>query len=281
MSSEAYRYKPYLFSIAYNMLGEVEAAEDIVQDAFEKWLTVDHSKVTNEKAYLSRIVMNKSIDRLEKLKKEREAYKGTWLPEPVVYDTLPAEEEYNLDFAILFLLEKLNPYERAVLVLRESFDMDYAEIAELLGMSNDNCRQVLHRAKEKVKSPARRQQADPDRKRELLDAFLSAVHSKDPQRLQALLKEDIVMYSDGGGKVPAALNPLPGSEIVAKFFLGLMAQADPALVSFRSIYMNGDPAAIILYDGNIISLITAEVEDGKIVNIYNVRNPDKIRYKAV
>ncbi|HEX8548835.1 MAG TPA: sigma-70 family RNA polymerase sigma factor, partial [Cytophagaceae bacterium] len=174
---DIFQYKSYLFTIAYNMLGDIAAAEDLVQDTFEKWLQSDRENVKQVKAYLSRILINKAIDKLEKLAKERDAYKGLWMPEPLLTEE-HTTDDHTMEYALLFLLEKLNPYERAVFILKEVFCLSHEEIAFALGLTIDNCRQILHRAKEKVRSPKKHQQAEIQRQQELLEAFLQAVFEK-------------------------------------------------------------------------------------------------------
>ena len=147
ITTQILHLRPYLFRMAYDMLGMIEEAEDVVQDVYEKWMSVD--SVKDPKAYLGRMTVNKSIDRLQELKKQRESYTGPWLPEP--YITLDADQPPTLEYGLLFLLERLNPLERAVFILRESFSEDYRRIAELTGVSADNCRQLLHRAREKTR----------------------------------------------------------------------------------------------------------------------------------
>jgi RNA polymerase sigma-70 factor (ECF subfamily) len=214
-----------LFTIAYNMLGDIAAAEDLVQDTFEKWLQGDRQQVKEVKLYLSRILINKAIDTLEQLKKQREAYKGLWMPEPLLtQDNL--QEEHTLEYALLFLLEKLNPYERAVFVLKEVFSFSHQKIATTLHITPDNGRQLLHRAKEKVRSPGKRQEAHLHKHQQLLEAFLQAVYGKNFDKLQALFLEDIVMYQDGGGKMAAALKPIAGREKIIKFLDAVM-RLDP------------------------------------------------------
>src|SRR5574337_752226 len=200
--------RPYLFRIAYNMTGIVEEAEDLVQDAFEKWFSRSGEEVKNPKAYLARLVVNSSIDRLEQLKRECETYTGTWLPEPYMVEenesTLP-----ELDFGLLFLLERLNPAERAVFILRESFSEEYEAIVELTGLSPENCRQLLHRAKEKLHGRSTGT-VDPSTQKQLVEAFLFALQMQDRSALENILRRDIEFHSDGGGKRAAALKSLLG-----------------------------------------------------------------------
>lgn len=271
--------RPYLFTIAYRILGEVEEANDMVQDVFAKWYQAEHPTVTNPKAYLARMAVNGSIDRLEELRVERQSYKGTWLPEPLVTEA-PAETEPDaLDFGMLFLLERLNPRERAVFILRESFDSDYAELSSLTGLSEDNCRQLLHRAKEKLHGPSR-QPADTSTHRQLIEAFLFAMQQQDRSLLETILRSDIELYSDGGGKKAAALHPLFGFGKVAQFLIGVGGLTKNEPFVYRPVFIEGRPAALIYHSETqeTDSVTCIDVRDGKIAAIYFVRNPDKLRF---
>jgi RNA polymerase sigma-70 factor (ECF subfamily) len=275
---DIYQYKSYLFTIAYNMVGDVAAAEDLVQDTFEKWFHTDHGKVGQVKAYLSRILINKAIDRLEKLKKEREAYKGLWMPQPLLTEEYQPEE-YTLEYALLFLLEKLNPYERAVFLLKEVFSFTHQEIAKDLNITYDNCRQILHRAKDKVRSPGKHQEAESNQQQELLDAFLQAVYDKNFDKLQEIFLEDIVMYQDGGGKIAAALKPIAGTQKVIKFLDGIMRLEPEAIYEIKPVWVNGTKGILLFKNAQLDSVFSIEVELGKISKMFFVRNPDKILLK--
>lgn len=271
--------RPYLFGIAYNMLAMVEEAEDIVQDVYEKWLTVKEAK--EPKAYLGRMVVNRSIDRLNQLKVERESYKGHWLPEP--YITLEQTTMPTIEYGLLCLLEQLNPSERAVFILRESFSEEYGTIAELTGLSADNCRQLLHRAHEKLRRRTT-QRVDPAKQVALTEAFLYALHSRDLSTLNSLLRTDIELFNDGGGKRAAALKPLFGLEKVLKFLTGVMSLPETMETEFeyRPAYVNGSPAALIFRSltGELDSMQYVEPDDAAISRLFYVRNPDKLKVQA-
>lgn len=270
--------KPYLFTISYNLLGDVAAAEDIVQTIYEKWLTISKEEIKNPKAYLSKMVVHESIKGLEKQKREREAYKGFWLPEPLVLETKDEEARDVLDYALLFLLDRLNPYERAVFVLREAFDRSYEDISELLNISLANCRQLLHRAKEKVKSLPKRQMATKEKEKQILEAFMTAVHLNDLQTLETVLKQDVAFYSDGGGKMAAALKPLFGFNKVVKFLLGVMELQKNVVFTAKEVQINGGLGIVLWGDGDINSMMWLELDDDKISTIFSLRNPDKINF---
>jgi RNA polymerase sigma-70 factor (ECF subfamily) len=257
------------------MVGEIPVAEDLVQDTFEKWLRSDTGKVVEMKPYLSRILINKAIDKLEKLTREREAYKGLWLPEPLItHDNLP--EEHTLEYALLFLLEKLNPYERAVFILKEVFSFSHDEVAETLDLSSANCRQILHRAKDKVRSPVKKQESDLKEQQDLLEAFLLAVYEKNFDNLRDIFLKDIVMYQDGGGKMSAALKPIAGFEKIVKFLDAIM-DLDPKVVfSAKPLLLNGLGGILILRNNLPDTILSMDVEEHKISKLFFLRNPDKI-----
>lgn len=274
---EFLQHQPLLFSIVYNIIGEVEEAKDVVQDSFESWLKLQLSDVRHPKAYLAKIVTHKAVDRLKALKKERETYPGPWLPEPIVQHQ-PGEQPQKdiLPYALLCTLEALNPVERAVLILRESFDFDYHSLAEICGITEANCRQILRRAKEKVQHPKRRSTVDPHQHQLLLEKFLQACKEEDTDELTRLLKEDITFYSDGGGKAAAALHPLFGIPVVTKFLFGVIRKKLKSVFTYRLITINGQPGVLLLLDGKKDTLVALDVEGEKIRQLFFIRNPDKI-----
>lgn len=279
LTPEIFSLRPYLFSISYNMLGMVEEAEDVVQDVFEKWMSA--SEVLDAKAYLARVAVNQSINRLKELRKIRENYVGMWLPEP--YITLEPEPVPTLEYGMLFLLERLNPNERAVFILRESFSEEYTSIAGITGLSAENCRQLLHRAHEKL-GRSKPLQVDPEKQRAFTIAFLTALHGQDRSELNELLRNDIELYSDGGGKRSAALKALFGLEKVVKFLLGVtqLPEAQENQFEFRSVYVNGRPAALLFNrtTEQLDSMQYIEMDDGEISRLLFVRNPDKLTIRG-
>jgi RNA polymerase sigma-70 factor (ECF subfamily) len=273
--ADIYQYKSYLFTIAYHMLGEVPAAEDLVQDTFETWLQADRLQVKEVKAYLSRILINKALARLEQVKKQREVYKGVWLPQPLLAEQ-DIQEEYTLEYALLFLLEKLNPYERAVFVLKEVFAYSHQQIADTLQITPENCRQLLHRAKEKVRAGGRQQPAEVSKQQALLNALLRAMHEKDLSQLEDFFWEDIVMYQDGGGKVAAALKPIYGGKNIRKFLEYILYLEPETILEGKLVWMNG-AWGILFYLNSVPDTVgTIEIEGDKIRNLFFIRNPDKI-----
>jgi RNA polymerase sigma-70 factor (ECF subfamily) len=277
LTTDILSLRPYLFGIAYNMLAVVEEAEDMVQDVYEKWLLVKDAKVP--KAYLGRMVVNRSIDRLNELKKNRESYKGEWLPEP--YITLEQDAVPSLEYGLLFLLERLNPSERAVFILREGFSEEYNTIAELTGLSTDNCRQLLHRAHEKL-ARSKAEPVDPAKRLALTEAFVYALGGRDINALSQLLRSDIELFSDGGGKRAAALKPLFGLQKVLKFLDGVMSLPDSQDdFEYKPAYVNGSPCALIFRrsTGELDSMQYIEADEQVITRLLYVRNPDKLKIK--
>lgn len=279
LNADILALRPYLFGIAYNMLAMIEESEDIVQDVYEKWLTVKEAR--EPKAYLGRMVVNRSIDRLNQLKVERENYKGHWLPEP--YITLEQHTVPTIEYGLLCLLEHLNPLERAVFILRESFSEAYSSIAELTGLTTDNCRQLLHRAHDKLTGRSTHR-VDPAKQVALTEAFLYALHSSDLSTLNRILRSDIELFNDGGGKRAAALKPLFGLEKVLKFLTGVLSlpESQGDQFEYRPAYVNGSPAALIFrrLTGELDSMQYVELDDTAISRMFYVRNPDKLKVQA-
>ncbi|MCF0038681.1 sigma factor [Dyadobacter fanqingshengii] len=278
LTSEILNLHAYLFRIAYNMLGVVEEAEDIVQDVYEKWLSAQ--RVREPKAYLGRMAVNSSINRLNELKKHRESYIGPWLPEP--YITLEPDPSPTIEYGLLFLLERLNPFERAVFILRESFLEEYTAIAELTGLSVDNCRQLLHRAHEKL-GRFKNQTLEPASQRARTEAFLLALQQQDRPALDQLLKSDIELFSDGGGKRAAALKPLLGLEKVLKFLFGVaqLPENHESEFEYRPAFANGLPAALLFRrsTGDLDSMSYVVGDTSGIARLLYVRNPDKLHIR--
>lgn len=276
---DIYQHRPLLFSLAYDILGEVQEAEDIVQDVFETWFS-KRPEVQFPKAYLSRAVVNKSIDRLEALKKAREVYKGPWLPVPIVADTANVDERQSgdpLPYALMSVLEKLNPVERAAFILRQAFDFPYSEISEMCDLPEDNARQLVHRAREKLQKPRTRYEATVEDRQKLLNAFLDACMRQDASTLKTILHDDVIMYTDGGGKVNAAVVPVRGPEKIINFLANVLKNALDAF-EIRPVIVNGSAGALLIdkATGKTDTVCTLETDGGSITGLFFVRNPDKI-----
>lgn len=272
------KYRSYLFSVAYNILGEVQEAEDIVQDGFEHFLTLPPDYVKNTKSFLTRVIANKAIDRLKERKKLQASYPGTWLPEPYI-TTEENPPEDLLPYGMLHLLERLNPLERAIFILREAFQHSYEELAGFCEVSQDYCRKLLSRARKKVQMPKEKPASHAQSYEALLDAFWQARENDDIQPLTQLLKEDIVLYSDGGGKKAVARVPLYGWETVAKFLAGIAKKSPVHQITHQLVKINGKPSILLSLRGKPESLIVWDVYDEQIQNLYIMRNPDKIFFR--
>jgi len=275
-----FEHRPLLFAIAYRMTGEKQEAEDIVQDVYTRWLEMDTNQVQQPRHYLMRAVTNRSINRLKVLHRQRELYPGPWLPEPLTDIDLPEMSPNNdLSIGFLFLLEKLNPLERAIFLLRESFDLSYKELETILDIPESTCRQHLHRAKEKLQKDKKRFESDVSRHQELLEAFIAACMNQDQGKLIDLLKEDISFYGDGGGKVSSATQPLFGRDPVSRMILGLFRKAPVPTPLFKLLMVNGLPA-VALFDALTLAPITCicfEHEGEAITSFFFIRNPDKLK----
>lgn len=274
MKSEFDQHRDRLFGYAYRMTGSAADADDIVQEAWLRWR--DARKVDQPAAWLTTIVMRLSIDRLRELKRRREEYIGPWLPEPLVNepaDRLELAESLNLAF--LTLLETLTPTERAVFLLRQAFGCEYAEIAAIVETSEDNARQLFSRARKRVAEGRPRFDKSPDEQRRLLSGFVEALRQGDMNALLSVLKEDISMWSDGGGKVAAAIRPLHGASSVAAFFMGVTKLPNAGYrVEFAEV--NGEAGLLLFENDALNSVFSVEVIDGRIAELRVIRNPDKL-----
>ncbi|WP_166352862.1 RNA polymerase sigma-70 factor [Phytoactinopolyspora limicola] len=273
-------HRPMLFGIAYRMLGSVAEAEDAVQDTYLRWLSADRTAVREPRRYLSRIATRLAIDRL-RVRVEREVYVGQWLPEPVptaessLFDPLDTVmKRASLAMATLHLMERLDPVERAVFVLREGFELSYAEIAETVERSPDHCRQLYRRASKHLErdrprfSPGRREHA------RLLERLLDAARHGDLPGLREVLHHDVVIWSDGGGKVTAARNPVVGADRVSRFIAGIYSRPQQEM-DVTLVELNGAPGAVVRLTSQTHAVAFA-VGDGLISGIFVVSNPDKL-----
>ncbi len=273
--------RPWLFAIAYRMLGSVMDAEDVVQDAFLRWQEAPETEVRSPRAYLTTIVTRLAINRLQSARAQREVYVGPWLPEPLVTDPDPdpgarVELAESLSMAFLVLLERLTPVERAVFLLHEVFDLEYREIARIVEKSEANCRQLVARAKKHVSAPRARFQADRAQADRLVKRFMEAGQAGDLDGLLAILAEDITLYGDGGGKVQAAQHPIHGASAVARGALGFARRLAPAGVTLRQAFINGQPGIIAYVSGKTFSALIFDIRGGRIQTLYAISNPDKL-----
>lgn len=270
-------HRSLLFTIAYEMLGSAADAEDVVQETWLRWASVEAGTVADPRAYLVRIVTRQALNRLRTLARRREEYVGEWLPEPLLTAPDVAEDvelAESVSMAMLTVLETLGPTERAVFVLREVFDLPYEEIAAAVGKTVASVRQVAHRAREHVQARRPRSAVTVQEQRAVVDSFLAALQSGDLQGLLDVLAPDVVLVTDGGGVKKAALRPILGVEKVLRFLAAVAPPADS--VAGASITVNGEPALRIDVDGEVDSVVTAEVREGRVVTLFVVRNPHKL-----
>ncbi|MEV6774545.1 RNA polymerase sigma-70 factor [Nocardia sp. NPDC051030] len=275
-------HRRLLFGTAYQMLGSVADAEDILQDAWLKWHAVDHTTVEYPKSYLVRTVTNLSLNRLTSARATRETYVGPWLPEPLLTAPNAAEETEMADTvstAMLVVLETLTPVERAVFVLREVFGYSHAEIAGFLDRPEPTIRQIAHRARSHVQSRRPRFDTDTEARSEITEKFMAACHGGDLNALMELLAPDVTLWNDGGGKVTAARRPLHGPDHVARWMLGVMAKPIwvQAGITLESALINGELGIVTVVGGYRVGAFTYDVRDGHLENIRFQVNPDKVR----
>ncbi|MGK5169270.1 RNA polymerase sigma-70 factor [Geodermatophilus sp. CPCC 205761] len=273
-------HRSLLFTVAYEMLGSAADAEDVVQEAWLRWADLGdaaRADVRDPRAYLVRIVTRQALNRLRTLARRREEYVGEWLPEPLLTSPDVAEDvelAESVSFAMLTVLETLGPTERAVFVLREVFETPYDEIAETIGRSPAAVRQIAHRAHEHVAARRPRVQVSRAEREAVVARFLAAVRGGDLQGLLAVLAPDVVVVADGGGVVAAARRPIQGAARVAALLAGLVRL--PVSLEVVPVWLNGGPAARIDVDGELDTVVSLAIEDGRITRVYAVRNPHKL-----
>lgn len=278
------RHRARIFSIAYRLTGTVSDAEDVVQDTWLRWNSIDADEIRTPEAWLTTTAGRLGLDHLRRRKARRETYVGPWLPEPLVENASesaePTPEERleladDISIALLHMLERLAPEERTAFLLHEAFDYDYGELATLLGKSEAACRQIVSRARRRVHEARPRFKASSRDHERLARAFSAALSNEDPSALLACLKPDAVLYSDGGGKAMAALNPIYSADHIARFFAGIQKKYHLPLEA-NLVDVNGEPGMVLLHDGHIHSIVCFDVEDERVTAIYIMRNPDKL-----
>lgn len=269
-----------LFGLAYRMLGSRAEAEDIVQDAYLRWHQATDGGIENPEAWLVTTTTRLSIDRLRRLKTEREAYYGPWLPEPILMDAPPdrgLDLAADLSIAFLTLLERLAPEERAAFLLHDVFDVGYRDIAPVIGRSEPACRQVVHRARERVRGDRKRFDATESVKAALLEKFVAAVEARDQGALLALFAPDATWTADGGGKVGAAPAPIVGADRISRLVLGLRKKFWAAGRRMEIGTLNGEPGLAIRDDDRLTAALSIATDGERILAVYAVLNPDKLR----
>jgi RNA polymerase sigma-70 factor, ECF subfamily len=268
-----------LFGLAYRMVGSRADAEDIVQDAYIRWHEADRGRIENPEAWLVTATTRLAIDRLRRLKTEREAYVGPWLPEPIVTPSAPdraLDLADDLSIAFLTLLERLAPEERAALLLHDVFDVGYGVIASVLDRSAAACRQVVHRARERVQGDRKRFQTTESAKAAMLQKFLTALEARNEQALLALFAPDATWTADGGGKTAAAPVPIVGADRIAKLVMGLREKFWSKDRVLEIATINGE-TGVCIRDGDHLTAAMSIATDGELIfAVYAVVNPDKL-----
>lgn len=269
--------RPKLIRIAYRMLGSVAEAEDAVQEAFLRWLATDRSAVREPEAYLRRVVTRLCLDQLKSARHRRETYIGPWLPDPIV--ATDDDEIDDVTLPLMLTLERLSPLERAAFLLHDVFGLGFDEIAATIGRAPEACRQLASRARTHVRAARPRFPVDKEHWLEIAAAFFAASRSGDMRQLQTLLAKDVTIYSDGGGKVPAALRPVTGLDDVMRLQTAL-AQRFAAHMSrlVRYGFINGLPGFVTVEQDDVLQTTALDIADGKVVAVYVTRNPDKLRH---
>jgi len=280
MSTDAFAaHRSLLFTVAYEMLGSATDAEDVVQETWLRWADVDHAGVRDPRAYLVRIVTRLALNQLRTLARRREEYIGEWLPEPLLTSPDVAEDvelAESVSIALLTVLETLGPTERAVFVLREVFDTPYDEIAAAIDKSPTAVRQIAHRARQHVAGRRPRMRVSRSEQQAVVAQFMAAIQTGDQQGLFDVLAPDVVLVADGGGMVPAARRPIEGAERVIAFLAGTARV--PAGLEASVVWLNGALSARVDIGGEINTAVSFEVQEGRIVRIYAIRNPRKLTW---
>lgn len=274
------QYRTRLFGIAYRMLGTRADAEDVLQEAYIRWHKTDEAEIETPEAWLTTVVTRLSIDRLRKLAADRESYIGPWLPEPLIVDPARsphenAEMSSDLSVAFMVMLERLAPAERAVLLLRDVFDFEYPAIAGVIGKTETAVRQMISRARSRVRDGKQRFQADRQTHSDLIRKFSAASFAGDQQTLLSIFSDDIQLISDGGGRVAAARRIVVGAERIARVFSIPFAKYREHLEA-KIVLINGEPGLLEFADGQPLAATSFSITDGRISDIYRVMNPEKL-----
>lgn len=290
-SSGFEEHRRLLTAVAYRVLGSMTDAEDVVQEAWLRWSRTKRASVRDPRAFLVRVATRLALDRLRRVKTRREAYVGPWLPEPILTADDPAEEvalAESVSMAMLVLLETLSPLERAVFVLRESFGMSHAEIAEVLGRREEAIRQLARRARDHVRQGDARYEADQSTRQRVTERFLAAALGGDLDALMGVLAPGVTLVADGGGRAPAPRRPLHGADKVARFllaiaeeqraarFLEAVAGGTDAQIAIRVVQLNGEPGIVVTAGGTPVTALVLGVDGERVATLLVVANPEKL-----
>ncbi len=276
-------HRPALTGLAYRMLGSRAEAEDVVQDAYLRWHAADRASIEHPRRYLGTVVTRLCLDRMKSARARREIYVGPWLPEPVVderfADETAGELAHDISIALMLLLERLSPLERASFLLHDVFGLDFSEVARALGRGEAACRQLAARARAHIDAGRPRFSASREEGSRLLAAFQRAAASGDMAALTAILADDAVLYSDGGGKRAAALNPIRGADRITRFLAGI-SRKSPSLLALdaRPAAVNGLAGFVLREADGSLDTLAIDHRDGRITAVYLTRNPEKLRH---
>ncbi|WP_433728150.1 RNA polymerase sigma-70 factor [Nocardia sp. CA-129566] len=273
-------HRKLLFTVAYEMLGSAADADDVLQETWLRWVAVDAAHVEDHRAYLVRITTRQALNRLRSMKRRREAYVGSWLPEPLLTTADVAadvELSESVSMALMLVLETLTPTERAVFVLREAFGIGYDEIAAAVDKTPAAVHQIAHRARRHVEARRPRRSVTARQAEAAVEAFRHALETRDLRGLLDVLAPDVVAISDGGGIKQATPRPIFGADKVARFIVGGLTKHN-VTVTVEPTTVNGGPALALHVDGELDGVVAMHVEDTHITGIYYVRNPQKLTY---
>jgi RNA polymerase sigma-70 factor, ECF subfamily len=275
------RYRTRLRGIAYRMLGSHADADDILQEAYLRWHRTEPQEIRSAEGWLVTTVTRLCIDRLREVRAQRESYVGPWLPEPLVDEAsppadAPAELASSLSLAFLAVLERLAPEERAAFLLHEIFEVDYPQIAQILGKSEVASRQTVSRARKRVRENKPRVQVSPEAHRTLLNGFMHAIFTQDQDALMRVLSDGATWTSDGGGKAKAARKVIRGRDRVARFALGVIGRNAKHLTA-QLLNVNGEPGMLVRRGDQVICVISIRTDGERVLDVYSVLNPDKLR----
>ncbi|MDN3556857.1 sigma-70 family RNA polymerase sigma factor [Halomonas maura] len=276
-------WRRYLIGVAYRMLGSVTEAEDVVQDAYLRWHDADHPSVTDVRAYLTTVTSRLCLDRLRAAHRQREIYVGPWLPEPLMEPLeAPVDAEVlasDVSFALMLALERLSPLERAAFLLHDVFALDFPQVAITLERSEASCRQLASRARKRVQAERPRYPVMPGEHGRLTERFLDAARSGDVTTLKVLLSESATLHTDGGGKRMAARRVIVGADKISRFFAGLARKPTSSAPRWvKPVMVNGLPGWLTIEQDGLPQVLALEVAGDRILSLYVVRNPDKLRH---
>ncbi|MER5896947.1 RNA polymerase sigma-70 factor [Streptomyces sp. NPDC001876] len=272
-------HRNLLFTVAYEMLGSAADAEDVLQETWLRWAGIDQDTVRDPRAFLVRITTRQALTRLRVLRRRKESYVGPWLPEPLLTAPDVADDielADSVSMAMLLVLETLAPTERAVFVLRDVFDLGYDEIARAIDKSQGAVRQIAHRARTHVAARRPHAVVSPAETRDALTAFQQALETGDLRGLLGMIAPEVVLLTDGGGVVPAALEPVVGADEVAGVLARIVLGLGESRMALRPTQVNGHPALLLCLGDEVDSVLAVRIEEGRIISLYAVRNPEKL-----